>query len=150
MFVKNLMAAGKSFTLAISLLLLNQCASHTVAVDSQSTYKSVETVYSKNMSSANYMANFFKYNYYMLNDEDKDKQKTAIYFALNNLDHDVVTSWYSKDSQAQGHVKIVSSYPQGAGYCRVIFSQIVYKGKERSFSETACLDMAHSGWRFIK
>jgi len=102
------------------------------------------------MSSANYLANFFKYNYYMLNDEDKDKQKTAIYFALNNLDHDVVTSWYSKNSQARGHVKIVSSYPQGAGYCRVIFSQIVYKGKERSFSETACLDMAHSGWRFIK
>jgi surface antigen len=144
------MAAGKSLTLAISLLLLNQCASHTVAVDSQSTYKSVETVYSKNMSSANYLVNFFKYNYYMLNDEDKEKQKTAIYFALNNLDHDVVTSWYSKDSQAQGHVKIVSSYPQGAGYCRVIFSQIVYKGKERSFSETACVDVGHPGWRFIR
>ena len=59
MFVKNLMAVGKSCSLAISLLLiLNQCASHTVAVDSQSTYKSVETVYTKNMSSANYLANF--------------------------------------------------------------------------------------------
>ena len=86
----------------------------------------------------------------MLNDEDKDKQKTAIYFALNNLDHDVVTTWYSKNSQAQGQVKIVSSYPQGSGYCRVIFSQLIYKGKERSFSETACTDIAHTGWRFIK
>ena len=150
MFVKNLMAVGKSLILAGSLLLLNQCASHTVAVDSQSTYKSVETVYDKNTSSANYLANFFKYNYYMLNDEDKDKQKTAIYFALNNLDHDVVTTWYSKNSQAQGHVKIVSSYPQGSGYCRVIFSQLIYKDKERSFSETACTDIAHTGWRFIK
>jgi surface antigen len=121
-----------------------------VAVDSQSTYKSVETVYSKNMSSANYVANFFKYKFYMLDDEDKEKQKTAIYYALNNLDHDVMTSWYNNRTEAQGHVKIVSSYPQGGGYCRVIFSQLIHKGKERSFSETACLDIAHSGWRFIK
>ena len=63
MCVKNSMVAGKSLILAISLLLLNQCASHTVAVDSQSTYKSVETVYSSNMSSANYLANFFKYKF---------------------------------------------------------------------------------------
>jgi len=110
----------------------------------------VETVYDKNTSSANYVANFFKYNYYMLNDEDKDKQKTAIYFALNNLDNNIVTKWYNNRTEAQGQVKIVSSYPQGSGYCRVIFSQLIYKGKERSFSETACLEMGHSGWRFIK
>jgi surface antigen len=121
-----------------------------VAVDSQSTYKSVETVYSANMSSANYLANFFKYKFYMLDDEDKERQKTAIYYALNNLDHDVVTSWYNNKTEAQGHVKIVSSYPQGAGYCRVIFSQLIHKGRQRSFSETACVDMSHSGWRFIK
>ncbi len=150
MFVKNLMAVGKSLILAGSLLLLNQCASHTVAVDSQSTYKSVETVYSKNMSSANMINNFLKFNFYMLGDEDKERQKTAIYYALNNLDHDVVTSWYNNNTNAQGHVKIVSSYPQGSGYCRVIFSQLIYKGKERSFSETACQDIAHQGWRFIK
>lgn len=150
MFVKNLMAVGKSLSLAGSLLLLTQCATHTVAVDSQSTYKSVETVYSTNMSSANYLTNFLKFNYYMLSAEDKDKQKTAIYFALNNLDHDVVTSWYSNNSEAQGHVKVVSSYPQGSGYCRVIFSHLIHKGRERSFSETACVDISHSGWRFIK
>ena len=93
MFVKNLMAVGKSLILAGSLLLLNQCASHTVAVDSQSTYKSVETVYDKNTSSANYLANFFKYKYYMLNVEYKDNQYTDIYFALINLVLDVVTTW---------------------------------------------------------
>jgi surface antigen len=150
MFVKNLMAVGKSLILVSSLLLLNQCASHTVAVDSQSTFKSVETVYDKNTSSANYVANFFKYKFYMLDDEDKEKQKTAIYFALNNLDNDIVTNWYNNRTEAQGQVKIVSSYPQGSGYCRVIFSQLIYRGKERSFSETACLEMGHSGWRFIK
>jgi surface antigen len=150
MFVKNLMAVGKSLILASSLLLLNQCASHTVAVDSQSTFKSVETVYDKNTSSANYVANFLKYKFYMLDDEDKEKQKTAIYFALNNLDNDIVTNWYNNRTEAQGQVKIVSSYPQGSGYCRVIFSQLIYRGKERSFSETACLEMGHSGWRFIK
>ena len=150
MCVKNSMVAGKSLILAISLLLLNQCASHTVAVDSQSTYKSVETAYSSNMSSANYLANFFKYKFYMLDDEDKERQKTAIYYALNNLDHDVVTSWYNNKTEAQGHVRIVSSYPRGSGYCRVIFSQLIHKGRERSFSETACVDASHPGWRFNK
>ena len=42
------------------------------------------------------------------------------------------------------------TYPQGSGYCRVLMSQIVYKGKKRDFKETACINSVDNTWRFVR
>jgi len=153
MCVKNLMAVGKSFAIASSLLLLGHCATAPtvqVPVEPRSSHSSVETVYNSELSTPSVITNFLRFHYYMLPEEDKLTQRESIFFALNNLDHDVVTSWYNSKNNTQGHVKVVSSYPTGSGYCRVILSQIIYKGKQRSFSETACLNSTTQSWIFTK
>ena len=61
-----------------------------------------------------------------------------------------VPGWINGKNDTFGLVKIVSSYPHGSGYCRVIFTQISKKGKVRDFSETACKDVAYRGWQFIR
>jgi len=153
MCVKNSMVAGKLFAIASSLLLLTNCATSPtvqVSLEPRSSHSSVETVYNSELSTPSVVTNFLKFHYYMLPEEDKLSQREAIFFALNNLDHDVVTSWYNNKNNTQGHVKVVSSYPTGSGYCRIFLSQIIYKGKQRSFSETACLSNASQSWIFTK
>ena len=68
-----------------------------------------------------------------MREEDKKKQQQAIFYALDNLPEGEIIRWHNEDNNSWGRVKIVSSYPQGSGYCRIIFSQISKKGKIRDF-----------------
>ena len=80
---------------------------------------------------------------------NKNPEQQAVFFALDNLSEGEIIRWHNDDSDSWGRIKVVSSYPQGSGYCRVIFTQISKKGKIRDFKETACKDVAYDGWLFI-
>ena len=149
MFVKNLMAAGKLFTILISLLLISCGTTTDNKFNSKSTYLSAED----NSNSAGHAvilaSNFLKYKFFSLSKEDQKKQQQAVFYALDSLPESEIIRWHNEDNNSWGRVKIVSSYPHGSGYCRIIFSQISKKGKIRDFKETACKDISYQGWLFI-
>ena len=90
--------------------------------------------------------NMSKYDYFSLTEAQKRQQNAAVYAALES-DYGVVYDWY--DGNARGAVKAVHGYPIQSGTCRVVYSMIQVKGKERHFEETACMSTGHKGWRFI-
>jgi len=85
---------------------------------------------------------------YGLDDTQKQQQNMAVHTALDS-DYGRIVSWYDRD--AMGHVKSVHGYPQGRGYCKVIYSAITVRGRTREFTETACQNYYDSrGWKFVK
>ena len=85
---------------------------------------------------------------YGLNKQQKLKQTQAVYAALE-ADYGQVIHWY--DTTAMGAVKAVHGYPQGIGFCRVLFSSITVKGQTRQFEETACRkNLEDAPWYFKK
>lgn len=87
-------------------------------------------------------------NRYGLNKDQKLKQTQAIYAALDS-DYGKVFTWY--DTTAMGAVKTVHGYPQGIGFCRVLYSTITVNGRTRQFEETACKkNLEDAPWYFKK
>ena len=149
MFVKNLTVVGKLFTILISLLLISCGSTTDNKYNSKSAYLSTEDNYYSGAHAVTLASNFFKYKFFSLSTEDKKRQQQAVFYALDNLHEGEIIRWHNDDSNSWGKIKIVSSYPHGSGYCRVIFSQISKKGKIRDFKETACKDTSYDGWLFI-
>mgnify|MGYP001231313068 FL=1 len=117
---------------------------------SNSTISSVQSTYQPANSYVGIIANFTQWQWYRLPLEDRKSQEEAMYFALNNVDNGESTSWYNNSTGTNGRVLVLSSYPAGSGYCRVVISRLNYKGKMRDFKETACKEMGHENWRFIR
>ena len=149
MFVKNLTVVGKLFTILISLLLISCGSTTDNKYNSKSAYLSTEDNYYSGAHPVTLASNFFKYKFFSLSTEDKKRQQQAVFYALDNLHEGEIIRWHNDDKNTFGKIKVVSSYPQGSGYCRVIFSQISKKGKIRDFKETACKDTSYDGWLFI-
>lgn len=126
------------------------CGAHNPTYDSLSTQRPVVSSYSSADSLFTLAYNLGKYKYYGLGREDKIKQQEAVFFALDNLDNGQVVEWYSEDTDAQGIVRPIMSYPQNSGYCRKIQTLIIKGNKSREFLETACTGTGHNGWRFIR
>ena len=149
---KNLMAVGKSLTiLTISVGLLSACsAQNTLLHTSESSYASTKTDYRPVDTSVGALVNYFSWNMNRMTPYDQKQQEQSVFFALNNLQNGEVTRWYNGNTGAQGAVQVAMTYPQGSGYCRVIMSQIYYKGKQRDFKETACINAVDNSWRFIR
>lgn len=83
-----------------------------------------------------------------LTDAQKMKQTQAVYAALE-ADYGKVINWY--DSNAMGSVKTVHGYPQGIGFCRVLYSAVTVNGQTKQFEETACRkNLEDAPWYFKK
>ena len=146
------MVVGKSLILAIIITSLAGCGithkreyydSASTRLPAVSGYHDTSTVYAA-------LLNFSKYKYYGLTEEDRQKQQESVFFALNNLDNGQVVSWHNETNSTFGQVKAVASFPQGSGYCRIIFTQISKENKIRDFRETACRESGFDGWRFVQ
>lgn len=148
MFVRSLTAVGKLFLL-ISSLALGACSTHTTNV-SHSSIGSTNSDYHNATHTLLAGHNYLKYRYYSLPKEDKLKQENAVFFALNNSEVNQITQWHNANTGSNGAVKVVMSYPQGGGVCRVIQSQIQYRGKSKNFTEKACLNYLERRWHFIR
>tara|TARA_B000000557_G_scaffold234647_1_gene209927 strand:+ start:197 stop:694 length:498 start_codon:yes stop_codon:yes gene_type:complete len=150
-FVKRSTVVGKSLIILTISVGLTSCGTtgyqfHT----SESTYASAEQYYHPANSTATVLINSIKWSTHKMNDYDREQQQNAVFFALNNLQNGETTRWYNGNTGARGAVRVSMTYPQGSGYCRVIMSQIVYKGKHRDFKETACINSVDNTWRFIR
>lgn len=146
------MVHGKSLIiLTISLLLLSACNTTSPYYNSsESTTASLHTKYVPNEGMAGIAYNVIYWNAGRLPKQDQEQQEQAVMFALDNLYPGEITRWFNGNTGTRGAVKVSMSYPQGSGYCRVIMSQIVYKGKRKDFKETACKNSIHNSWRFIR
>jgi len=143
---------GRLLILSLLCSSLIGCAgSNKQTYVSHSVGSSANNSYQANTSYVTTVTNFFKWQMHKLPKEDQLKQEQAVFFALNNSDEGEVIQWYgNQDEGSHGKVSIAMTYPQGSGYCRVVFSQINYKGKTRDFKETACRNGPDQRWRFIR
>lgn len=147
--MKNQTALGKFLICTVLLGSLIGCASSSPYV-SQSTQYSPVVGHSPNYqlgALAHTVYNIGKNLSFQLTQEQKHKQTSAVYAALES-EYGQVFNWY--ETTAMGSVKAVHGYPQGSGFCKVIYSTVTKKGNSRSFTETACREHDTRGWRFIR
>ena len=143
--VKNLMAVEKFLTLMATLGSLGACSTSS-PYQTSSVQGAVSGPYGNVNSSVTLAYNFIQDRHYSLNPQQKQKQTMAVYSALEGK-YGETFQWYEQN--AMGGVKAVHGYPQGSGFCRVLYSTVVVDNKQRSFDETACKEAGHEGWRFI-
>ena len=143
--MRNLTALGKFLTLTVLLGSLTACGN--LPQQSESISRSANTSYYSPTSSFLFAMNVLNWQSHTLSDEQKRKQNSAVYAALES-DYGTVYNWYEHD--ARGSVKAVHGYPISSGYCRVIYSLIEVKGKSRHFEETACQSSGtQNQWRWV-
>lgn len=85
-----------------------------------------------------------------LTKKEKKLHKSAVFFALENAENGKIVSWYSKDRLSNGKVRVVHSYPVGAGHCRTYQSLIKINDKEKHTTNIACKESGFESWRFYK
>lgn len=86
---------------------------------------------------------------YHLKQEDLDRHSQSVYFALSNLDNGQEVKWFNNQNNTAGAVQVAYSYPTGGGHCRRIYSIVNTSGKERTFEDTACYNIATNSWKFL-
>ena len=142
---------GKFLIILLSSMALVGCnTTKDLVYNSHSTYASTNEDYGSASSIVGVISNYSKWSVNRMNKYDRKQQEQAVFFALNNLPPGQQTEWYNGNTGAHGLVKVAASYPQGSGYCRVIWSQISYNGHDRAFSETACINSVDNTWRFVR
>ena len=87
---------------------------------------------------------------FSLNKEEKQMHQSAVFFMLNNAKNGEIVSWYSKERLANGKVRVIHSYPTGAGLCRTYQAYIKLNGTERHMTNNACKTNWSIGWSFYK
>ncbi len=85
-----------------------------------------------------------------LNKKEKKLHKSAVFFALENAENGKIVSWYSKDRLSNGKVRVVHSYPVGAGICRTYQAWIKIKASDKHTTNIACKEDGFESWRFYK
>jgi surface antigen len=139
------MALGKFLTLTVLLGSLVGCGN--LPQQSESTRRSASVDYYQGTHSVLFALNLLEWQGHTLSDEQKRKQNSAVYAALES-DYGTRYDWF--EDTARGSVKAVHGYPINSGYCRVIYSLIEVKGKSRHFEETACQSSGtQNEWRWV-
>jgi surface antigen len=145
--VKSLTVLSRLLILTATLGSIAACSS-TTPYQSSSIERPVVTPTHSGSLIVDAVNELYLTSLYGLNDTQKQKQTAAVHTALET-DFGKVVHWYERD--AMGAVKAVHGYPQGRGYCRVLYSLITVKGRSRELTETACRkDYERSEWYFVK
>lgn len=144
--MKNSMVVGKLLTLMVTLGSLIGCASQPMQQSESVRRSAAAHSGAVGFSTLGMIIGLSKYHLFSLTEPQKQQQNAAVYAALES-DYGVVYEWYQ--GTARGAVKAVHGYPIQSGTCRVIYSMIQVKDKQRHFEETACTSTGHNGWRFM-
>jgi len=91
-----------------------------------------------------------QYLNFMLKKDEKQMHQSAVFFMLNNAKNGEVVSWYSKKRLASGKVRVIYSYPTGAGYCRQYQAYIKINDKAKHTTNSACKKARAQSWMFYK
>ena len=87
---------------------------------------------------------------FSLNKEEKQKHQSAVFFMLDNAKNGEIVSWYSDKRLVNGKVRVIHSYPTGAGICRTYQAYIKVNGTERHMTNNACKKNWSPSWSFYK
>jgi len=87
---------------------------------------------------------------FRLNKEEKKMHQSAVFFMLGNAPNGEIVSWYSNKRYANGHVRVIRSYPISGGYCRTYQAYIKLNGAERHMTNNACKYIGSPSWSFYK
>ena len=87
---------------------------------------------------------------FRLNKEEKKMHQSAVFFMLGNVPNGEIVSWYSDKRYANGHVRVIRSYPISGGYCRTYQAYIKLNGAERHMTNNACRRIGGVSWSFYK
>ena len=87
---------------------------------------------------------------FRLKKEEKKMHKSAVFFMLENTKNGEIVSWYSDKRLANGHVRVIHSYPISGGYCRTYQAYIKLNGTERHMTNNACKYIGSLGWSLYK
>ena len=87
---------------------------------------------------------------FRLNKKEKKMHQSAVFFMLGNAPNGEIVSWYSDKRYANGHVRVIRSYPIVGGYCRTYQAYIKLNGSERHMTNNACRRVGGVGWSFYK
>ena len=91
-----------------------------------------------------------QYLRFSLNNEEKQMHQSAVFFMLENAKNGEIVSWYSKKRLVNGKVRVIHSYPTGAGLCRTYQAYIKVNGTERHMTNNACKMNWNITWVFYK
>lgn len=125
------------------IFLTSGCATHEPYYGEMSTAKN----YSQPRSITGVLFNIGKHNAYSVPYEGRQKHELCVYHALDNLNIGEECEWATRN--AFGHVQVMSHQPVGSGYCTTLLSSVKYKGKTKTWRDTACLQTASNNWKFI-
>ena len=142
--VRNLMVRGKSLIDSL-MLVAGSALANPPSVDFP-TYDSVQS----NSDPVRFLVDMFRSRASYLQDEDKQLYIQAVMTALNQTENGEIVDWWSTRNPANGHVRIVFTYPTGDGFCRVYQSEVIYKGNSQMYQERACVQQGVKGWRFYR
>ena len=143
--MRNLTVVGKFLILTVTLISLSGCLGHSVN-QSASVKNSVTGPYGASIGSVDMSWQILQDWHYRLDDQQKAKQTSAVYSALES-EYGVIHKWFQ--GEAFGAAKAVHGYPQGSGFCKVIYSTVAVKNRQRTYEDTACKEEGHEGWRFV-
>lgn len=129
--------------LLILVFLTSGCATQ------QPYYGEMSTAnrYQQTRSIADVVSNIVKHNAYSVPREGREKHEQCVYFALDNLNIGEHCEWATRS--AFGNVQIMAHYPAGSGFCTTLLNSVLYKGKTRTWRDTACVNGTGNNWKFI-
>ena len=87
---------------------------------------------------------------FRLNKKEKKMHQSAVFFMLGNAPNGEIVSWYNNKRYANGHVRVIRSYPISGGYCRTYQAYIKLNGAERHMTNNACKYIGSPSWSFYK
>lgn len=129
--------------LLILAFLISGCGAHAPYYGEMSTASNYNTTHSV----ADIVVNIGKHNAYSVPREGREKHEQCVYFALDNLNIGEHCEWASRRSI--GNVQVMAHYPAGSGYCTTLLNSVLYKGKTRTWRDTACVNGTGNNWKFI-
>lgn len=83
-----------------------------------------------------------------LNVDQKSAYSQSLTHAVMFAENGQKVEWYR--DLASGYAVPVLTWPTGSGYCRRIHVQAIAHNTEKTMTQTACFDNAHTNWRWIK
>ena len=150
----------KAITVWSSILLfLTNCSTGTVTLKKPSSetngslLEMPTPMYFTDEAKYSMPAFFFRTTQYLrfsLTKEEKQLHESAVFFMLDNAKNGEIVSWYSKKRLVNGKVRVIHSYPTGAGLCRTYQAYIKVNGTERHMTNNACKKNWSIGWSFYK
>jgi surface antigen len=83
---------------------------------------------------------------------DKNDQafhSQAVYHALNNSNDGEDVTWFNDREGSQGRARIVYTHPSPGGWCRRVYSFVVFKNITKTYEDTACYNTHTNTWSWI-